>query len=387
MKIVCVHQGAELYGSDRAFISSVTAIRAAFRGSRIEVIVPATGPIVSFLNGQCDALRVEQLWVLRRKHIVTLLTRGLLRLPAAVFRAIKVIRENDLVYLNTCTLLDYLIAARMFSKKVILHVHEIPTGSGSSVLRRLVRSTNVRIIFNSAATQHAFLPLVTERTHVLYNGCQGPKSYRQLERIEDCKLRVLMLGRLSYLKGQDVLIRACGGLPRHIQRLIDVRIVGASFDSNGKLERYLSELVKACNCSSLVAFEPFADDPADWYRWCDIVVVPSRLPESFGRVPIEAMSFGRGAIVSATGGLTETVKDGITGLHVPPDNPGLLSGALARVALDRGLVRSFGRKARETFEAHFQQDTIDASFVEIIRTHLGIPTNVLTGATESECPS
>ncbi len=50
MYITCVHQGYELYGSDRSFVESVQAIRAAFPAAEIEVVLPRTGAIVPLLQ-------------------------------------------------------------------------------------------------------------------------------------------------------------------------------------------------------------------------------------------------------------------------------------------------------------------------------------------------
>lgn len=62
------------------------------------------------------------------------------------------------------------------------------------------------------------------------------------------------------------------------------------------------------------------------------VVVPSRR-EGLGIVAVEAMALGRPVIASAVGGLVETVRDGVDGLLVPPDDPAALRAALQRLPL------------------------------------------------------
>ena len=57
MRIVCVHQGYELYGSDRCFIDSVAALREAWPQADIEVVLPREGPIAAPLRAL--ASRVE----------------------------------------------------------------------------------------------------------------------------------------------------------------------------------------------------------------------------------------------------------------------------------------------------------------------------------------
>jgi glycosyltransferase involved in cell wall biosynthesis len=60
--------------------------------------------------------------------------------------------------------------------------------------------------------------------------------------------------------------------------------------------------------------------------------MPSRWAEPFGLVAVEAMVRGVPAIVTDHGGLAETVEDGVSGLHVPPENATALAAALEAVA-------------------------------------------------------
>jgi glycosyltransferase involved in cell wall biosynthesis len=84
--------------------------------------------------------------------------------------------------------------------------------------------------------------------------------------------------------------------------------VGSSFDA--QLEEDLHCRAKRLPRPDVIRFEPFVADPSPLFQWCDLAVVPSRVPEGFGRVPvIEAMAFGRSSIVAAHGGLTEIMLD------------------------------------------------------------------------------
>jgi glycosyltransferase involved in cell wall biosynthesis len=66
-------------------------------------------------------------------------------------------------------------------------------------------------------------------------------------------------------------------------------------------------------------------------------VVPSVWPEPFGQVAVECLAAGTPAVVSATGGLGEIVRDGVEGLLVPPADPRALAAALDRVLGDDAL--------------------------------------------------
>lgn len=75
--------------------------------------------------------------------------------------------------------------------------------------------------------------------------------------------------------------------------------------------------------------------------------------EPFGMVPLEAMACGVPPVVSAVGGLQESVLDERTGLHVPPGDPLSLADALARLFGDPSVARRLGsaavRRARAVY--------------------------------------
>ncbi|HMN27793.1 MAG TPA: glycosyltransferase family 4 protein, partial [Caldilineaceae bacterium] len=75
-------------------------------------------------------------------------------------------------------------------------------------------------------------------------------------------------------------------------------------------------------------------------------LAPSIWPEPFRLVVIEAMMSGRPVIASKTGGVTDLVVDGETGLLVPPGDPTALRQAIERLLADPGLRRCMGQAAR-----------------------------------------
>jgi hypothetical protein len=50
MKIICVHQSADMYGSDRSFLQVVIYLSQSGDFKKITIVLPRTGPLVSELE-------------------------------------------------------------------------------------------------------------------------------------------------------------------------------------------------------------------------------------------------------------------------------------------------------------------------------------------------
>ena len=367
MRIVCVHQGYELYGSDRSFIDSVAALREAWPQAEIEIVLPHDGPIRRPLQAYATRIVIEPLFILRRRGLAWLIATAPLRIVPALWRAVRRMHSADLVYVNTAVVLDYLFAARLFSKKTLAHVHEIPDGLNLRAFRWLLRWTRADIIFNSKATRAAYRLPAGHTQHVVYNGIAAPASAPAADLDGARPLRLLMLGRISRIKGQDLLIEALALLPKALARRLEVRIVGDSFRNDAAREAALREAVTAAGLDAIVRFEPFQEDTAPLYRWADIVVMPSRLPESLGRVAIEAMAYCRPPLVARIGGLPEVVEDGVTGWVVPPNDAAALARTLGVIVSEPDAWRGYASAARARFEATFEARGITRQFQAIVR--------------------
>jgi len=378
--ILCVHPHYDLYGSDRCFIESIASLRAAFPDARIRVLVPKHCKLSILVKPFVDEVSVAPLWVIRKRYLRRLITRDLFRLPHALSRAYARFRASDLVYINTVTAIDYMVVACLFRRKAILHVHEAPTGIVGWALRLLVRAIRVPTIFNSTATRESYSLPAAVPSYVLYNGFRGPDAV-ELSTYDGLRpLRLLMLGRINRGKGQDLLIEACSRLPRSLLDCLEVRIVGSTFDAQLKLEEDLHHRAKAVPRSDVIRFEPFVADPSAHFQWCDLAVVPSRVPEGFGRVAVEAMAFGRASIVAAHGGLTEIVVDQETGWHFAPNDPQALADCICRALNSPETVTAFGQAGRLRFETLFAAHLVDQQFKRIVGS-------LLQQAQEAQCRS
>jgi len=94
------------------------------------------------------------------------------------------------------------------------------------------------------------------------------------------------------------------------------------------------------------------------YHSCDICLVPSYWREAFGITALESMASGLPVIASDTGGLSHTIENGISGIHVPPGNPQILREKIEELLDNENLRTQLGRNARKRVESLYNWDNI-----------------------------
>ncbi len=209
-----------------------------------------------------------------------------------------------------------------------------------------------------------------ERCHVIPLGLDprripapDPAARQRAEALwGDTPFRVLAIGRLTYYKGHDVLIRAAAHLPDS-----RVLIVGT-----GEQRARLDTLIQALGLGERVrlpGFQPEADLNA-LLASCDVLCLPSlERTEAFGLVLLEAMRFGKPVVVgdipgSGAGWVTRQAGHG---LLVPPGDPVKLAAALRDLQADPARRAALGQAGANALRERFGIEPVAAAVAALYR--------------------
>lgn len=174
--------------------------------------------------------------------------------------------------------------------------------------------------------------------------------------------RLLYVGYLVPAKGLDTLFRALRVL---LDQGRDVRL---TMVGDGLLRGALERQAAALGITDRVVFAGFTPPPslAAFYREADLLVLPS-LYEAWGIVLAEAAFCGLPAVASRVGGIPEVVREGQTGLLVPPGDVQALAAAVASLLGDPARAHRMGRRAWHLAREQFSSDRILDMWADIWR--------------------
>ena len=151
-----------------------------------------------------------------------------------------------------------------------------------------------------------------------------------------------LVGLLSYLrsyKGHEYFIEAAAQLA---QRLPNVKflIVG-----EGPEEANIRTRICKLGIAQQVLVLGYRHDFLNLLRSLDILVMPSVEGDTIPQVLLEAMAVGLPVIATTTGSIPDVVRNGVTGLLVPPRNSQAISACVETLLNDPALRRTLGHNA------------------------------------------
>ena len=167
-------------------------------------------------------------------------------------------------------------------------------------------------------------------------------------RIEENKKIILLPGRLTAWKGQEMFIEAINLFQLKNPELDYVAVILGNDQGRTVYRKKLERLVQQFNLTQKIKFVDNCRDMPLAYHISDVIVSSSIEPEAFGRVSVEAQAMKKPIIASNIGGSKETVIDNKTGLLFDSGNPKSLCDKLDEIIkLDSLTLDLMGREGRK----------------------------------------
>jgi glycosyltransferase involved in cell wall biosynthesis/cellulose synthase/poly-beta-1,6-N-acetylglucosamine synthase-like glycosyltransferase len=164
-----------------------------------------------------------------------------------------------------------------------------------------------------------------------------------------------MVGNIQAWKGQDVVIQAMTQLRVSNPDTVCLLIGAVSPNDAGDLSYYddITRMIGDNGLGDTVIMTGYRPDVADYMNALEIVVHASTVPEPFGRVLLEAMALSKPVIACRSGGATEIVRDGETGLLYTPGNAAELAACLGTLLADPLRCERMGKAGYQRLIAEF----------------------------------
>jgi glycosyltransferase involved in cell wall biosynthesis len=351
-------------------------------GHQVSAVVPADGPLA-------DKLRSADIPV----YLIPMgLTRRLHRLPgmaAAKWQLLRLIRElrPDVIHAHlvmaavSCRIasLGYRRALRVTQVPGTVHLRD-------PLLRQLEQWTLSRddlVIGSCEAIADEYRVMGAREIAVGYYGCDvhrlDPGQSSAALRAEfGLAADTPTIGLVGYMypsrlptfpdygiKGHEVFIDAA---PPILERVPGAHlfVVGDELSGTGRYRHELEARATALGLSGRMHFTGWRSDIPSVLAGLDVAVNPS-IGESACYTMVEALLMGKGVVASNVGGLPDTVRDGETGLLVPPGDPAALARAVTELVADPARRADMGNKGRDHCLQRFDITATVAQLDELYR--------------------
>lgn len=307
----------------------------------------------------------EKMLSIRRNASFGALLRGAADVMAVAWQLSREARHYDVICANSQkALFVCALAAKLSRRPLVWILHDIVTDPAFSATNRRASLAFARLFarlvaVNSEETGRAFIEAGGEadKVRIVYNGFDPAKA-RLFEPGVAARLRaelglgpqplVGLFGRLSEWKGQHVFLDAIAAMEG-----VQAVIVGGALFGQEAYEARIREQASRLGLEGRVRFLGFRPDVPELMAAMDVVAHTSIVAEPFGRVVVEAMMCGRPVVATRGGGVTEIIRDGETGLLVPPGDASALASAIGCVLSQPSLAERLAQKGREDVSQRF----------------------------------
>ncbi len=328
-------------------------------------IVTSGGELLKFVDKK--KVKVFRLPV-QSKNPLLILINAIILTFIILFNNISIVHARSRAPAWSC-----LIASKITSRKFVTTFHG--TYNFKSGLKKLYNSVMVRsdliiagsnFIFSHIKENYSNYLNQKKKLLVVFRGInvdyfdpttkletEEKKLLKQWE-IEKDKKIILLPGRLTTWKGQEVFIEAINLVNIELGYEAFYAVILGSDQGRDLYKKKLIRLSEQYRLTKQLRFIDHCKDMALAYKVSDIIVSASIEPEAFGRVSVEAQSMEKPIIASNIGGSNETVVDEKTGyLFKAGDAKSLSQKILKTLTIDETQLKLIGNEGRKNIVQKF----------------------------------
>ena len=328
-------------------------------------IVTSGGPLLKYINKR--KVKILRLPVQSKNPILILLNSILLTL-IIFFLNVDIVHARSRAPAWSC-----LIATKLTRRKFVTTFHG--TYNFKSDLKKWYNSVMVRsdliiagsnFIFSHIKENYSKYLSNKKKFLVIFRGINtdyfNPKKIKESDKnllkkkwnITDEKKIILLPGRLTEWKGQEMFIEAISLLKKNLSELEFIAVILGSDQGRKIYKKKLIRLVEQHRLSGNVIFVDHLELMPIAYEISTVIVSSSIEPEAFGRVSVEAQSMEKPIVASNIGGSNETIINDKTGFLFKAGDSKNLSEKLKEVLnLSELTLNGIGAEGRKNIIAKF----------------------------------
>ena len=340
-------------------------------------IITSGGPLLKFIRK--EKVRVFKLPVQSKNPLLILINTIFISL-IIIFLRIDIVHARSRAPAWSCFLSCLITRA-----KFVTTFHGVYNFSNK--VKKLYNSVMVRsnliiagsnFVFNHIHKNYGKLITSQKRLLVIFRGInteyfdnsnitnEKVKSFKSLVNFNTEKFKILLPGRLTRWKGQEMFIESLKLLKtKHKKENFQAIILGSHQGRSAYFKKLLS-MIEKYNLKNNIFFLQHTREMPVAYYISDVVVSSSIEPEAFGRISVEAQAMRRPILASDHGGSKETIVNGKSGFLFESEKPEALAENLNKLMeMDKDKLQSIGNEGRKNILKKFDVEQMcNSTFIE-----------------------